>query len=276
MKKLDTILRDDRETISNLALTFGFCNVKILRPFSEDFKTGTLYLVVEKKKQEEQYPAALEAMLKDKLNSKLEIMISNNIKKVYKEEILSNCADISNQAEINSLFENINEIELEEFEDVEDILFMEAKELGEKIIQKKKSKNVNLQEGFNREVSNISMVPARSPAPLSEDNDNLITVSLEEKSSDSASFATPMNEDSMKTPPSSKRAGVDVNTLLNNNNKKQRRSFMGSKSTEKKLPARMQSLWSMLLVELNKNPEYTPEIRRALDDIGAENSPRLE
>jgi hypothetical protein len=277
MKKLHTILNDNKEKISALASTFGFCNVKILSPFSDSFKTGTLYLVVEEKKEEEQYPAALEAMLKDELGCKLEIMVSDNIKKVYKEEILSNCADISNEIEINRLFGNINQIELEEFEDVEDVLFMEAKELGEEIIKEKKTKNVDLQEDFNRHPSSISTPPARSPSPLSEaDNYNVATVvSLEEKSSDSASFATPINEGSTMTPPSRKRADVNVDTLLNNNTKKPRRGFMGSKSTEKKLPPNIQSLLSMLLTELNRYPEYTPEVRRALD-IGVENNPRLE
>jgi len=137
MKKLGAVLKkESQQEIENFSLKFGFDNVRILKPFSDSFEQGKLYLVVDEKKEEKQYPAALEAMLKENLQCKVEIIVSDNIKEFYKEEVLTNCAEISNKEKVDLLFmDALNEIEFEEF--IIDPLFIRAKGLADRIIKEK-------------------------------------------------------------------------------------------------------------------------------------------
>lgn len=75
---------------------YGFENARILKPFSNIYKEYRLNLIVDKKKDTESNPAELERTLSRTFNCKFEIIILDNILGNLKEQILPNCASISN------------------------------------------------------------------------------------------------------------------------------------------------------------------------------------
>lgn len=172
MKTLKDIL-NNKEIMYKLVEVFGFTKPKIYCDLEDD----ELQLVVEEDPNaDEQYDTALSASLIEKLDCQSSVLISSNIKGLYKDSILERSTSLEDISKIESLYgKPLQEIEFREPDNDEEseYFFNQGKYLADKIL-----KEISLTTDISNKTHN-SINKRKSDTEISSNREKLIKIILD-------------------------------------------------------------------------------------------------